>query len=167
MRSCCEAQGTISSHCDRIWWRMMWEKVCVCVCVCMRLGPFNVQQKLTEHCKPTIIKNNKNLKKTIISEAYFLSFSDTKTTTKWQKLPTWWPWALQPWTYQNLRTHVTPPFLLTINQSELCTSRSHVLGCPSLIWPLKILFSGVLVVGKESDWHPWGPRFYPWPCSVG
>ena len=55
--------------CDGTWWRIMWEKkICVCVCVCMCvcvsvcvcvciwLGQFAVQQKLTEHCKSTIVK---------------------------------------------------------------------------------------------------------------
>ena len=30
--------------------------VCVCVCVCIKLGHFDVQQKLTEHCKSSTIK---------------------------------------------------------------------------------------------------------------
>ena len=29
----------------------------------------------------------------IVSQAYFLSFSETKTTTKWKKLTAWWSWA--------------------------------------------------------------------------
>ena len=31
--------------------------MCVCVCVCVKLGRFDVQHKLTEHCKSTIKKN--------------------------------------------------------------------------------------------------------------
>ena len=42
----------------------MWEKECVyiyaCMCVRAQLGHFAVQQKLTEHCKPTIVKIKKN-----------------------------------------------------------------------------------------------------------
>ena len=41
MRSCCIAQGTIS------------------ICMYVRLGHFAVQQKLTEHCKSTIVLKKK------------------------------------------------------------------------------------------------------------
>ena len=30
------------------------ECVCVCVCVCVKLNYFDIQQKLTQHCKSTI-----------------------------------------------------------------------------------------------------------------
>ena len=38
--------------------------VCVCVCVCIYewVGAFGVEQKLTEHCKLTVIIKNKKLK---------------------------------------------------------------------------------------------------------
>ena len=41
----------------------MRKRMCVCVCVCVYLGQFSVQQKLTEHCKSTIIEKIKILKK--------------------------------------------------------------------------------------------------------
>ena len=43
----------------------MYICVCVCVCVWVSLGNFAIQQKLAQHCKPTItlIKIKKNLGK--------------------------------------------------------------------------------------------------------
>ena len=44
--------------------RQYEKKECVCVCVRERkTGHFAVYQKLTEHCKSTIIKKNKSSKK--------------------------------------------------------------------------------------------------------
>ena len=52
MRSCCIALETMSSH---LWWsRIMWEKIlytCMCNWVTMLYGG-----KLTEQCKPVIMK---------------------------------------------------------------------------------------------------------------
>ena len=51
----------------------------------------------------------------------FLScFTDAKTTTKWEKLTTWWSWAHRPQTYQGLRI-------------------DNVIPAPALTWPLKML----------------------------
>ena len=47
---------------DGTWWRIMWEQKCIHVW----LGHFAVQQKLTEHCKSTIIEK-KILKKMLAS----------------------------------------------------------------------------------------------------
>ena len=59
MRSCCIALGTMSNH---LWWStIMWEKriyTYMCNWVTM-LG----SRKLTEHCKPAIMKKKKVLKK--------------------------------------------------------------------------------------------------------
>ena len=56
MRSCCVSRGTMSSH---LWWSMiMWEKrmyTCICDWVTMLYS-----RKLTEHCKPAIMEENKN-----------------------------------------------------------------------------------------------------------
>ena len=56
MRSCCIALGYMSSH---LWWSMiMWEKrmyICKCNWVTLLYS-----RKLTEYCKPAIIKKNKN-----------------------------------------------------------------------------------------------------------
>ena len=42
----------------------MWEKECIHVCVCMCMnGSLYVQQKLTEHCKSTVIEKIKIKKK--------------------------------------------------------------------------------------------------------
>ena len=37
--------------------------ICLCVCVCVWLGHFAVQQKLTEHCKSTVVETIKIIKK--------------------------------------------------------------------------------------------------------
>ena len=47
-------------------------------------------------------------------------FTDAKTTTKWEKLITWWSRAHRPQTYQSLRT-------------------DNVIPAPTLTWPLKML----------------------------
>ena len=53
----------------------------------------------------------------IASDAHFLSwFTDAKTTTKWKKLATWWPWALSPQTYWRLRIDSVNP----CNKAPLC-----------------------------------------------
>ena len=50
----------------------MSRRMCVCVCVCVcararaRLGHFAVQQKIDEHCKPTIMEKIKIIKKKYI-----------------------------------------------------------------------------------------------------
>ena len=70
MRSCRIAHGTISSH---LRWRIMSEKECMYIYMYIYmhahthththiyawLDPFAVQQKLTEHCKSTIIEKIK------------------------------------------------------------------------------------------------------------
>ena len=56
MRSCCIAQGTLSSH---LWWNMMKDSVRKRMYICVWLGHFAVQYKLTGHCKPTIMENIK------------------------------------------------------------------------------------------------------------
>ena len=64
--------------CDWTWWKIIWKKECVyiyvCVCVCVSLGHFAIQQKLTEHCKSTIIKikNNKNKNRLLLALAYIV-----------------------------------------------------------------------------------------------
>ena len=80
-----------------------------------------------------------------MSDAHFLScFTDAKITTKWKKLTTWWVWACSPQTYCCLRIdnvnhcNITQlPHRQPIR--ELGMSWSHMLGCPSLIWTLKML----------------------------
>ena len=61
-------------------------------------------------------------------------FQRLKTTTKWKKLTTWWPWAHSPQTFWQLRIDANHPAISTSNR-ELCTSWSHILGRPSLTWP--------------------------------
>ena len=71
-------------------------------------------------------------------------FQMLKTTTKWKKLTTWWSWAHSPQTFWHLRIDVNHPAISTSTR-ELCTSWSHILGCLSFTWPLKMLcqnFSG-------------------------
>ena len=58
-------------------------------------------------------------------------FRCQKTTTKWKKLTTWQSWAHSPQIFWHLKIDHHQPI------RELCTSGSHILGCPSLTWPLK------------------------------
>ena len=46
--------------CDGTQWRIMSEKECVCVCVCDCVTLL-YSRKLTEHCKPTIMKKKKKI----------------------------------------------------------------------------------------------------------
>ena len=56
-----------------------------------------------ERLLPHILCCSSSLKH-LISDTHFLNyFIDTKTTTKWQKLTTWWSWACSPQTYWRLR----------------------------------------------------------------
>ena len=73
----------------------------------------------------------------------FLRYLDNSIwCTKWKKLATWWPWAYPrptgAWGMIML-TLVTPPYYLTINQSELRMSWSHILKLPSFILILKMI----------------------------
>ena len=58
MRSCCRAQGPISSH---LRWNMMEDSVRKRMYIFVQLGCYAVQQKLTEHCKSTLVKNLKKI----------------------------------------------------------------------------------------------------------
>ena len=60
MRSCCTAQGTMSSY---LWWNMMEDNVRKRMDIYVWLGHYAVQQTLTEQCKSTITEKHKNLKK--------------------------------------------------------------------------------------------------------
>ena len=57
IRSCCRAQGILSSH---LWWNMMEDNVrkrmCVCVCACVWWGTFlhSRKENMTEYFASTI-----------------------------------------------------------------------------------------------------------------
>ena len=80
--------------------------------------------------------------------AYFLSFSDGKTTRKWKKSTTWWSLAGNS---DLLAPKDWPP-----STTELCSTWSHTLGCPSLTCskPFSALNSSVLVcLASLCVWH--------------
>ena len=57
MRSCCVAQGAITSH---LWWNMMEDNVRKRMYICMcDWVTFLCSRKLTEHCKPAIMEKIK------------------------------------------------------------------------------------------------------------
>ena len=60
---------SLCTACDGTGWKILREKECVCVCVCTYiytwLGHFAVQQKLTEHCKSTIMGEKTYQKKSL------------------------------------------------------------------------------------------------------
>ena len=65
--------------------------------------------------------------------------TDTKASTKWKKLTTWWPWARSPQTYWSLRiSNVNPcdtgqfPHHQPIR--DLCTNWSYTLQLPPPPW---------------------------------
>ena len=91
----------------------------------------------------------------VISHAYFLSFSDAKTTTKWKKLTTWRSWALSPQTFGHLTINNVNCLVTSPSTRELCMSWSHAWQCPSLTWPLKMLSWSL---SKSSEiWGTWPP----------
>ena len=110
----------------------------------------------------------------IVSQAYFLSFSDAKkTTTKWKKLTTWL-WAHNPETYWHLRTdndNCYDTTLLPHHQpsKELCMNWSHALWHPlpapssPTTWPLKML-SWNHSRSSEFPGHK-SPILLAWPCN--
>ena len=77
LRSCCIAQGTVSSHLWRNMMRIMWEKNKY-----IWLDHFAVQQKLTKHCKSTTmekIKIKNLVNKKLCSSTYHVAHSTPAT----------------------------------------------------------------------------------------
>ena len=79
MTSCCTAEGTTSSH---LWCNMMEDNVIkriyIYICMYVWLGHFAVQQKLTGHCKSTIIEKKSFKKNTPVIYAYLCVFMHKK-----------------------------------------------------------------------------------------
>ena len=61
MRSCCILEGITPNH---LWWNVMEENMRKRIYI--YLGHFAVQEKFTEHCNSTVIKN-KSFKKIILA----------------------------------------------------------------------------------------------------
>ena len=87
---------------------------------------------------PYILCHNSSLKYPDNStSSIYLRFSDAKTTTKCQKLTTWWWKAGSTQTHWCLRRGHHQP------TTELCVRRSHTLGQPGLTLPLNICFAEI------------------------
>ena len=101
MRSCCIAQGTMSNH---LWWNKIKDNRRKSVCIDIWLGYFAVQQKLTEQCKSTIIKQmflkiykTSNLKEKVNQKSWRWRVAEPgfPAMVQWVKNPTAAAWVTE------------------------------------------------------------------------